>query len=381
MNDAEEEPFVSGTGEVGLVRAEDFEWKETFTFDSGQSIPGFTLRYETYGRLNAAGDNAILICHALSGDHHCAGIHSLEDRKPGWWNKMIGPGKPIDTQRFFVVCSNCLGGCQGSTGPSSTNPKTGRAYALDFPFVTIRDMVRAQRRLIDYLGISSLFAVIGGSMGGMQVLQWGIEYPDRVRQLIALATTARQNAQAIAFNQVGRQAIIQDEGWKDGNYPTGEGPKVGLSIARMMAHITYLSDKGMEKKFGRRPKKLDMDSARSGLDIKFEVESYLQYQGKSFLNRFDARTYVYFTRALDYFDLPGQFGSLEEAFAGLKARCLVVGFTSDWLFPPDQNRKVVLAMLNRRKDASYAEIPMDFGHDSFLIDAPDLFQLVRSYLA
>lgn len=378
MNDAEQEPLLEGSGDVGLVEPCDFHYNEPFPFESGQSLPGFKLRYETYGHLNEKGDNAILICHALSGDHHCAGIHSLEDRKPGWWNNMIGPGKPIDTRRFFVVCSNCLGGCQGSTGPSSVNPETGKPYGLSFPFVTIRDMVRAQRRLIDFLGIQQLFAVIGGSMGGMQVLQWGIEYPDRVQRLIPLATTARQNAQAIAFNQVGRQAIITDEGWCGGEYEPDKGPRVGLRIARMMAHITYLSDKGMEQKFGRRRRQ--GEKINYSFETDFEVESYLQYQGKSFLNRFDARTYVYFTRALDYFDLPTQYGSLEDAFAGLKARCLVIGFTSDWLFPPEQNRKIVLAMLNRRKDASYAEIPMDFGHDSFLIDAPELYELVRAFL-
>ncbi|TVR53819.1 MAG: homoserine O-acetyltransferase [Puniceicoccaceae bacterium] len=366
------------TGEVGLVVHRDFVCTEPFVFDNGRELDGFTLRYETYGRLNSTRTNAILICHALSGDHHCAGVHSMRDRKPGWWNNLIGPGKPVDTNRFFVVCSNCLGGCQGSTGPSSVNPATGQPFNLDFPLVTIRDMVRAQRRLVDHLGLPELYAVIGGSMGGMQVLQWGIEYPGFARRLLPMATTARQGSQAIAFNEVGRQAIMQDPDWKQGNYLPGEGPRVGLAIARMMAHITYLSDKGMDRKFGRRRR--EANPGGPPFDIDFEVESYLRYQGQSFINRFDANTYLYFTRALDYFDLADAYGSLEEAVERVDSRVLAVGFTSDWLFPPEQNREIALALLRRWKDASYAEIRLDLGHDSFLVEAPELDRLVRGFL-
>jgi homoserine O-acetyltransferase len=380
VNDTEDIAASDELGEIGLVSFADFVSREPFTFENGRTIPEFSLRYETYGHLNETRTNAILINHALTGDHHCAGIHSLQDRKPGWWNNMIGPGKPIDTNRFFVVCSNCLGGCQGSTGPTSIDPETGKLYQLEFPFVSIRDMVMAQKRLLDHLDVSRLSAVIGGSMGGMQVLQWGIEFPDFVERLLPLATTSQQGPQAIAFNEVGRQAIMQDPEWLQGNYEEDGGPKVGLAIARMMAHITYLSDKGMDMKFGRRRRSEDIDTVFS-FDVDFEVESYLRYQGQSFINRFDANTYLYFTRALDYFDLKGQYGSLEKAFEGLKSKVLVIGFTSDWLFPPEGNREIVLAMLRAGKEASYAEIAMDFGHDSFLVESPDLYRLVRAFLS
>ncbi len=380
MNDTEDIAASDELGEIGLVSFADFVSREPFTFENGRNIPEFSLRYETYGHLNETGTNAILINHALTGDHHCAGIHSLQDRKPGWWNNMTGPGKPIDTNRFFVVCSNCLGGCQGSTGPTSIDPETGKLYQLEFPFVSIRDMVVAQKRLLDHLGVSRLSAVIGGSMGGMQVLQWGIEFPDFVERLLPLATTSQQGPQAIAFNEVGRQAIMQDPEWLQGNYEEDGGPKVGLGIARMMAHITYLSDKGMDMKFGRRRRSEDIDTVFS-FDVDFEVESYLRYQGQSFINRFDANTYLYFTRALDYFDLKRQYGSLENAFKGLKSKVLVIGFTSDWLFPTEGNREIVLAMLRAGKDASYAEIAMDFGHDSFLVESPDLYKLMRAFLS
>jgi len=379
MNETQNSGTQETEGEVGLVRFEDFVCPEAFTFEDGQSIPGFTLRYETYGRMNADRTNGILICHALSGDHHCAGIHSLKDRKTGWWNNMIGPGKPIDTNRFFVVSSNCIGGCQGSSGPNSINPETGHPYNLAFPAVSIRDMVRTQRLLVDHLGLNGLDAVIGGSMGGMQVLQWGIEYPGFVQRLIPMATTSRHGSQAIAFNEVGRRAIMEDPEWQNGDYPADGGPRVGLSIARMMAHITYLSDKSMDRKFGRRRRDETEGTAPSKVD--FEVWSYLRHQGRSFIDRFDANTYIYFSRALDYFDLPGQYGSLEEAFSNLTSSVLVVGFASDWLFPPSQNREIVLAMLRAGKRASYAEVEMDLGHDSFLVESPDLYELVRAFLA
>ncbi|MEO0794517.1 MAG: homoserine O-acetyltransferase [Verrucomicrobiota bacterium] len=365
-------------GEVGLVAWNDFVHDESFTCDDGTILPGFTLRYESYGRLNERKDNAILICHALSGDHHAAGAYTITDRKTGWWNNMIGPGKPIDTNEYFVICSNCLGGCQGSTGPASPNPSTGHNYNLDFPVVTIRDMVRAQKLLIEHLGIEKLLAVVGGSMGGMQVLQWIIEYPDAVARALPMATTARQNAQAIAFNEVGRSAIMQDPDWNNGDFENAKGPRVGLAIARMMAHITYLSDKGMEDKFGRN--RQANWAAREVFDIEFEVESYLRYQGQSFVNRFDANTYLYFTKALDRFDLFGESGRLEEQLSKVTARVLVIGFTSDWLFPPQQNREIALALLRCGKHATYAEIDSALGHDSFLVEAPELEALVQSFL-
>jgi homoserine O-acetyltransferase len=381
MNDAEQIATAARAepGEVGLVEARDFVSIESFVFESGQSLPGFTLRYETYGHLNATRDNVVLISHALSADHHCAGIHSLNDRKPGWWNNLIGPGKAVDTNRFFVICSNCLGGCQGSSGPSSINPATGNPFGIAFPFVTIRDMVRAQKRLLDSLGITSLYAVLGGSMGGMQVLQWGIEYPSFVRRLLPMATTARESAQGIGFNEVGRQAIMQDPEWHHGDYPKNGGPKVGLAIARMMAHITYLSDASMDRKFGRK-RTHAADGAAYNFDVQFEVESYLRYQGESFINRFDANSYLYITRAIDHFDLAAAYGSLEKAFAGVEAETLVVGFTSDWLFPPSQNRGVTLALLRAGKRASYAELSTDLGHDSFLLESEELYTLVRGFL-
>ena len=366
-------------GEVGIVAPHDFVYAKPFTFKSGQTLPGFTLRYETYGTLNATRDNAILICHALSGDHHCAGLHTPEDRKPGWWNNLIGPGKAVDTDRFYVVCANVLGGCQGSTGPSSTNPATNRPYGVGFPFVTILDMVNAQKILLDHLGVSELHAVIGGSMGGMQALLFAIEFPSYTRRIVAMATTAREGAQAIAFNEVGRQAIVQDPDWNRGDYAKGAGPRVGLAIARMMAHITYVSDASMDRKFGRRKKS---EAAANGynFEVQFEVEGYLRHQGQSFINRFDANSYLYITRALDHFDLPQAYGSLEAAFAPVQADTLVVGFTSDWLFPPEQNRAIAIALLRAGKRASYTELATDLGHDSFLLESEELYALIRGFL-
>ena len=381
-------------GEVGLVQPRDFNYSHPFAFKNGRVLPGFTLRYETYGSLNPACDNAVLICHALSGDHHCAGWHSPDERKPGWWNNFIGPGKAVDTRRFFVVCPNVLGGCQGSTGPSSIDPQTGFSYGIRFPFVTILDMVRSQKLLLDHLGVAGLHAVIGGSMGGMTATLFAIEFPDLVRRVLAMATTTREGAQAIAFNEVGRQAIMEDPGWHKGDYPRDGGPRVGLAIARMMAHITYLSDASLDRKFGRRivplnsPDKAAVEglaspSAQSGLtyfDAQFEIESYLRHQGQSFINRFDANSYLYITRALDHFDLAQAYGSLEQAFAPVQAETLVVGFGSDWLFPPEQNRAIVMALLRAGKRASYAELATDLGHDSFLLQSEALYQLARGFL-
>lgn len=377
MNDSEYAPLIPDEGEVGFVEYQDFISSEPFEFESGGSIPELCLRYETYGHLNAAKDNAILICHALSGDHHCAGVHNMDERKQGWWNFMVGPGKPIDTSRYFVICSNVLGGCQGSTGPGSINPATGRPYNLDFPKLTVRDMVKAQALLIDSYGIDRLHAVIGGSMGGMQTLQWVIDYPDRVGRYIALASGARHTAQAIAFNDTGRQAIISDPDWNQGNYEADAGPVHGLAVARMMAHITYLSDVGMETKFGR--KRRNGDKSKEHFEVEFEVESYLRYQGQSFVTRFDPNTYLYLTKALDRFDLHGP-ESLDETLAPVTAPGLVVGFTSDWLYPPQGNREIVEALLRQGKNATYTELSMDFGHDSFLVRNPKLYELIHRFL-
>jgi homoserine O-acetyltransferase len=365
--------------DVGIVRPRDFVHQGPFTFKSGQTIHGFTLRYETYGALNATRDNAILVCHALSGDHHCAGWHSESDSKPGWWNNLIGPGKALDTGRFFVVCANVLGGCQGSTGPSSADPATGRPYGIRFPFVTVRDMVISQKLLLDHLGVAELHAVIGGSMGGMTAMMFSMEFPQFTRRQIVMASTANESAQAIAFNEVGRQAIMQDPAWNNGDYPRDGGPRVGLAIARMMAHITYLSDAGMDRKFGRRKRESAGGEAYT-FDAQFEVESYLRHQGQSFINRFDANSYLYITRAIDQFDPAKAAGSLEKAFAPVHAESLVVGFTSDWLFPPEHNRAIALTLLRAGKRASYAELSTDLGHDSFLLESESLYALVRGFV-
>ena len=377
MNDSEPAPQIPEEGDVGLVEYQDFVSREPFRFESGGTIPELTLRYETYGHLNDAKDNAILICHALSGNHHCAGVHSMDERKSGWWNFMVGPGKPIDTSRYFVICSNSLGGCSGSSGPYSINPETGERYRLDFPKLTVRDMVKAQSLMLDSFGIDRLHAVVGGSMGGMQTLQWAIDFPDRVGRYIALACCARHNAQAIAFNDTGRQAIVCDPVWDEGNYDPDQPPGHGLSVARMMAHITYLSDAGMEAKFGR--KRRTEDGGREHFDVEFEVESYLRYQGQSFVGRFDANTYLYLTKALDRFDLHSPV-SLDDTLSAVTAPGLVVGFTSDWLYPPQGNREVAEALLRLGKDATYAELEMDFGHDSFLVRSPELYDLIRTFL-
>ena len=367
-------------GDVGLAQPRDFVHSRPFAFRSGQTLPGFTLRYETYGTLNITRDNVVLICHALSGDHHCAGWHSPDDRKPGWWNNLIGPGKAVDTRRFFVICANVLGGCQGSTGPSSADPSTGRPYGITFPFVTISDIVRSQKLLLEHLGIDELHAVIGGSMGGMIATQFSIEFPSLVRRVLAMASTARESAQAIAFNEVGRQAIMQDPAWSRGDYPRDGGPRVGLAIARMMAHITYVSDASMDRKFGRRRSPAQGAAAPDAFDAPFEVESYLRYQGQAFINRFDANSYLTITRALDHFDLAQAYGSLEQAFAPVQAETLVVGFASDWLFPPEQNREIALALMRAGKRANYAELATDLGHDSFLLESEELYTLVRAFL-
>lgn len=377
MNDSESFETNLDQGEVGFVDYHDFISNTPFHFESGGVIPQLKIRYETYGQLNAQKNNAILICHALTGDHHCAGVHDINERKRGWWNFMVGPGKPIDTRKFFVICSNVLGGCQGSTGPNSINPETNKPYGLDFPKLTVRDMVQAQSLLVDHLKVEKLHAVIGGSMGGMQALQWVKDFPDRVNRYIALACCAKHSAQTIAFNETGRQAIMRDPKWNEGQYDSEDGPFGGLSVARMMAHITYLSDIGLEAKFGRKRKQADR--SREHFDVEFEVESYLHYQGRSFVTRFDANSYLYLTKALDRFDF-FETEADKNSFEAIQASGLVVGFDSDWLYPPQGNRDVVDQLLRAKKAVSYVELSMNYGHDSFLVQSQDIFQLIQTYL-
>jgi homoserine O-acetyltransferase len=350
---------------------------EGLKLENGITLGPITIAYETYGKLNSDGDNAILVCHALSGGAHAAGWHEGA-KKPGWWDVMIGPGKGLDTDRYFVVCSNVLGGCYGSTGPASINPATGSPYGLRFPLVTIRDMVHAQQRLLNFLGVRSLLTVTGGSMGGMQALQWAVSYPALVRSVIAIATTHRHSAQQIAFNEVARQAVMADPAWNQGDYYETEGPRLGLAVARMVGHITYLSDIGMEQKFGRRLRNREKFGYDFSLD--FEVESYLRYQGQSFVERFDANSLLYITKALDYFDVADGHGSLSRAFRETQASYLLLAFTSDWLYPPHQLKEVAQAIRRQGKDATYCEIKSDYGHDAFLLEYQIQAPMIRSFL-
>jgi homoserine O-acetyltransferase len=347
--------------------------------DAGVSLSPFQVAYKTYGRLNEARSNAILVCHALTGDQHAASRNPVTD-KLGWWDTLIGPGKPIDTERYFVICPNVLGGCMGSTGPSSTNPATGKPWGLEFPVITIRDMVRSQAMLLDHLGIDTLFAVAGGSMGGMQVLEWAASYPQRVFAALPIACATRHSAQNIAFHEVGRQAIMADPEWKGGRYLLeGGNPRRGLAVARMGAHITYLSDAALHRKFGR--KFQDRENPTFSFDADFEVESYLRHQGISFVERFDANCYLYLTRAMDYFDLAADHdGVLSNAFKATQTRFCVVSFTSDWLFPTSDSRAMVRALNAGGARVSFAEIVTDKGHDAFLLEEPELFAIVRGFL-
>ncbi|MGE0678749.1 homoserine O-acetyltransferase MetX [Pseudolabrys sp.] len=349
------------------------------TLDAGVSLSPFQIAYKTYGTLNAARSNAVLVCHALTGDQHVASQHPVT-RKQGWWESLVGPGKPIDTDRYFVICPNVIGGCMGSTGPASTDPKTGKPWGLDLPVITIRDMVRAQAMLLDHLGIDSLFAAAGGSMGGMQVLQWAASFPQRVFAALPIAAATRHSAQNIAFHEVGRQAIMADPEWRGGRYLVDEAnPRRGLAVARMGAHITYLSDAALHRKFGR--KFQDRDNPTFSFDADFEVESYLRHQGISFVERFDANSYLYLTRAMDYFDLAADHnGVLSNAFKGTPTRFCVVSFTSDWLFPTSDSRAIVHALNAAGARVSFAEIETDKGHDAFLLDEPELFAIVRGFL-
>ena len=348
--------------------------------DCGVALTPFQIAYQTYGTLNADKSNALLICHALTGDQHVANDHPLT-KKSGWWLNMIGPGKVFDTDRFFIICSNVVGACMGTTGPASQNPHGEGVWALDFPVVTIRDMVRAQAMLIDHLGIDTLFCVAGGSMGGMQVLQWAASYPDRVFAAMPIATAPKHSAQNIAFHEVGRQAIMADPLWKAGRYiEAGVRPEKGLAVARMAAHITYLSEPALHRKFGR--KLQDRDAPTFSFDADFEVESYLRYQGRSFVERFDANSYLYLTRAMDYFDLAADYdGVLARAFKGTKTRFCVVSFTSDWLFPTSDSRAVVHALNAAGASVSFVEVETDKGHDAFLLDEPVLTATMGGFIS
>jgi homoserine O-acetyltransferase/O-succinyltransferase len=347
--------------------------------DCGVRLDQWQVAYQTYGALNAARSNAVLVCHALTGDQHVANRNPVTG-KQGWWEVLIGPGCPIDTDRYFVICSNVIGGCLGSSGPASVNPATGRAWALDFPMVTIGDMVRAQAHLIDHLGIESLFAVIGGSMGGMQVLQWASSYPSRVFAAMPLATGARHSAQNIAFHEVGRQAVMADPDWRGGRYlEHNTRPAKGLAVARMGAHITYLSEAALHRKFGRNLQ--DREVRTFSFDADFQVESYLRHQGSSFVERFDANSYLYLTRAMDYFDLGADHGGvLARAFTGSKTRFCVASFTSDWLFPTVDSRSIVHALNASGASVSFVELESDKGHDAFLLDEPGLFATLRGFI-
>ena len=352
---------------------------QELTLEGGGTLAPFTIAYETYGTLSERRDNAILVTHALSGDAHVAGLHSADDKRPGWWDMMVGPGKGLDTDKYFIISSNVIGGCAGSTGPASTDPRAGRPYGTDFPIITIADMVNAQAMLLDHLGIEKLLAAVGGSMGGMQVLEWAVSHPHRVHLCLPLATAARQPTQAIAFNEVGRQAIMADPDWRGGHYYDGEPPAKGLSVARMVGHITYLSDEAMQEKFGRRLRDIHDYSFTFSAD--FEVESYLRHQGLAFTNRFDANTYLYITRAIDYFDLTRRHGSLVQAFRDVTARFLVLGFSSDWLHPPYQLKEIVSALRATQKHVSYYEVESHYGHDAFLLEREKMEGIIGAFLA
>ncbi len=375
--------MTSGQDHAGI--APGFDGSMTFTgpqalrLDSGELIDPLTIAWCTWGTLNAARSNAILICHALTGDQYVASANP-QTGKPAWWPTMVGPGRAFDTDRYFIICANVIGGCMGSSGPASVNPATGEAYGLSFPVITIADMVRAQRVLIDHLGIGRLLCVAGGSMGGMQVLEWAASHPDRVVSAIPIATAARHSAQNIAFHEVGRQAVMADPDWAGGRYAaSGKQPAKGLAVARMAAHVTYLSEQALQRKFGRNLQ--DRTTVSFGFDADFQVESYLRHQGASFVDRFDANSYLYITRAMDYFDLAASHGGqLANAFRDTKARFCVVSFTSDWLFPTPESRRIVHALNAAAADVSFVEFSTDKGHDAFLLDEPEMSRTLSRFV-
>jgi homoserine O-acetyltransferase len=366
-------------GQLGDVSPQRMAFAQPLLLRSGLELRDYEMVYETYGKLNAARSNAVLVCHALNASHHVAGTYAGQDKSEGWWDNLIGPGKPLDTDKFFVIGINNLGSCFGSTGPRDVNPATGKVYGADFPVVTVQDWVDAQARVLDELGITQLAAVLGGSLGGMQALDWALRYPERLRHCIAIATAPALSAQNIAFNEVARRAIITDPDFHGGHYAEhGAIPKRGLRVARMIGHITYLSDDAMEQKFGR-----EMRAAELGYttqDIEFQIESYLRHQGDKFSDYFDANTYLLITRALDYFDPAREFGGdLSRAFASAAAKFLLVSFTTDWRFSPARSREIVKALLDNKRDVSYAEIDAPHGHDAFLLEDPRYHGVLRAY--
>jgi homoserine O-acetyltransferase len=362
-----------------IVQTQYVTFDRDLHLQNGAVLRPVTLAYETYGELNSSRSNAILILHALSGDAHVAGFSFPTEEKPGWWDDAVGPGKAFDTNKYFVICSNVIGGCRGSTGPASINPATGKPYGLSFPVITVTDMVETQRWLIDQLGIDQLLTVTGGSMGGMQALQWSVSYPDRVKSAMVLASTARVSAQTIALNEVARQAIYADPNWQHGDYYDSTPPNAGLAVARMIGHITYLSDASMHEKFGRRLQERE----RYGYDFNtdFAVESYLRYRGNAFTRRFDANSFLYITKAMDYFDLSYGLPSLAAAFEHTQTKFLVVSYTSDWLYPSWQSKELVRSLLQNGIDATYVEIDSDYGHDAFLLEVERLAELARDFLS
>jgi len=380
----------TATDSVGIVTPESFHFDTPLELRSGKTLPAFDLMVETYGELNAARSNAVLVCHALSGDHHAAGYHSAEDDKPGWWDSCIGPGKPIDTNKFFVVSLNNLGGCSGSTGPTSINPDTGKYYGPDFPVVTVRDWVNSQVMLSDRLGIDKWAAVVGGSLGGMQVLRWAISFPERLGHAICIAAAPKLSAQNIAFNEVARHSIISDPNFHDGHYlEHNTHPKQGLMLARMVGHITYLSDSAMRNKFGKAVDDIGGNFGRDlrtgklsfGFNVDFQVESYLRYQGERFSENFDANTYLLMTKALDYFDPSVDFnGDLSKAFTNSNCKFMLMSFSTDWRFPPERSREIVEHLLNAKRQVTYLEIEADQGHDAFLLPIPRYTSAFSRYM-
>jgi len=364
---------------VGIVTPQKLHFDAPLALDCGKELANYDLVFETYGELNADKSNAILICHALSGDHHAAGYHSMEDKKPGWWDVGIGPGKPFDTNKHFVVCPNNLGGCKGSTGPNSINPSSGKPWGSDFPIITVKDWVQSQARLADALGIEQWAAVVGGSLGGMQVMQWAIDLPDRLRHALVIAAAPKLSAQNIGFNEVARQAIMSDPEFHEGHfYEHNTVPRRGLMLARMLGHITYLSDEAMRSKFGR---ELREGKINFGFDVEFQVESYLRYQGQSFVERFDANTYLLMTKALDYFDPAAEYNDdLASAFEHAKVPFLVISFTSDWRFAPSRSEEIVRSLIAAKRDVSYTEIEANQGHDAFLMPIEAYMETLFAYM-
>ena len=367
------------TDSVGIVKPQKAVFDSPLQLDCGKELKKIELVYETYGSLNERKDNAVLICHALSGDHHAAGFNSPEDKKPGWWDVCIGPGKPFDTNKFFIVCPNNIGGCKGSSGPNTINPETGKLFGPSFPIVTVEDWVNTQNLLGESLGIKKWACIIGGSLGGMQALQWTISFPEKVQNIISVAAASKLSAQNIAFNEVARQSIINDPDFRDGYYyEHGVIPKIGLSIARMLGHITYLSDDSMRQKFGRDLKEGKLNFS---YDVDFQVESYLRYQGKSFVDKFDANTYLLMTKVLDYYDPASRFGGdLSKAFEKSISNYLIVSFTSDWRFSPERSQEIVEALVGAKKNVSYSEIEANNGHDAFLMPIPNYLNILKNFM-